>query len=418
MPERPPEVELTPQDVERLRRVRVSKDGNVKMESEVVLEEATNRRLRYNALLDWNRKQLETAQALIDGSERAFQLDMRQTAESQAASDAGWEKYAGGKGQTALNKVKALADLERRREIARRNEEVALTIKNEERLADLWQAEAERQARINKEAARKAQRLADESRARSEAARIAFEKGIEALKAKEAVKSEITRKLVSDALSSNAPLIAPGLLMVDIDRLPIAIERNVVVTDTVNKPNVTTRQSVVYLRNWAGFEAQTQAFQQSFFHYLHSDQAGRGMAIAGEAFRGPMAAQQGINLVNSRLWVTEGGARLLKEYRNADKAAGRDLVTYKVYSATGMLVKQTQDSVDALRAIEEIERERMLRMTKPSPLTAAGVGEAMTTLTEAASMNPPEPRRTTVPLKKQRLERIRGIENYLPRDNR
>jgi hypothetical protein len=166
-----------------------------------------------------------------------------------------------------------------------------------------------------------------------------------------------------------------------------------------------------------GFESQTQGHQQAFFNYLFADQIGKGKAIATEAFRGPMAAQQGINLLNSRLWVAENsGARLLREYRNADKAAGKDIITYKVYGANGMLIKQSNDAQDAVEAIENLERRFINTLKGPTvPVTEDNMGKYLNQITTAYMTEPASARpKGGVNLKEAEAMQIEGLERYLP----
>lgn len=169
----------------------------------------------------------------------------------------------------------------------------------------------------------------------------------------------------------------------------------------------------------AGYDAQTQAFQQAFFHYLHGEGIGKGQARAGEAFRGPMAAQQGINLLTSQIWVAENsGGRLLREYKKADSAAGKDIVTYKVYGANGMIIKQTNDASDAVEAVQNLERRFMASFRPPlGPLTATPekAGAAANALTAAYMMPPASNRpRGNINFKEGEMTKIPGVERYLP----
>jgi len=367
--------EMTPDEVARTRELRVDANGNITRVPMKVVEEQTRLRQRFEALLKQRQQQVRDTQTALDRQQRIF--------------------------------------------IAEQNRRYADIVASEERFAAQARRRAQQEAQRDAKAAAEAQREADRAQARADAARIAFEKGIEAQRAKETVKREQTAKLLDLALSSSQPLISPGLLLVDIDRMPIAVERKPVVTDTVSTPSVTTRSNIVYLRNWSGFEAQTQAFQQAFFNYLHGAEIGKGKAIATQAFQGPMAAQQGINLINSRMWVAENsGARLLREYKNADKAAGRDIVTYKVYGANGTMIKTTNDAQDAVEAIENLERrfQSTLGIGVRKKLDAIGIGEAAASLVEGIESEPATQRRRpgNVSLQEQRTMRIPGVERYLP----
>ena len=371
LPETP---EMTPEEIAKTRELRVDATGNITRVPMKVVEEQTRLRQRFEALLKQRQQQVKDTATALDRQQRIF--------------------------------------------IAEQNRRYADIVASEERFAAEHRRRAQQEAQRDARAAAQAQRLADQAQARADAARIAFEKGIETQRAKETVKRDKTAKLLDLALSGNQPLIAPGLLLVDIDRLPIAIERKPVVTDTVGTPSVTTRSSIVYLKNWSGFESQTQAFQQAFFNYLHGAEIGKGQAIATQAFQGPMQAQQGINLINSRMWVAENsGARLLREYKNADKAAGRDIVTYKVYGANGAMIKTTNDAQDAVEAIENLER-RFISTLGPARknLDAIGIGEAATSIVEGLGSEPATARRRpgNVSLQEQRTMRIPGVERYLP----
>jgi hypothetical protein len=180
---------------------------------------------------------------------------------------------------------------------------------------------AERDAR---EAAR-LQKEADQAQARADALRINFERGMDSARAAADIKRVETNKLIEVALSSEQPLIAPGLLLVDPARLTVQPFRMALATDTVRTPSVTTRTGILYLKNLAGFEGQTQGHQQAFFNYLFAEQIGKGKAIAAEAFRGPMSAQQGINLLNSRVWVAEPSEVLTLFLRPMNSATPKKL---------------------------------------------------------------------------------------------
>lgn len=367
--------EMTPEEIAKTRELRVDATGKITRVPMKVVEEQTRLRQRFEALLKQRQQEVRDTAKALDRQQRIF--------------------------------------------IAEQNRRYADIVASEERFAAEARRRAQQEAQRDAKAAAEAQREADKAQARADAARIAFEKGIEAQRAKETVKRQQTAKLIDLALSGNQPLIAPGLLLVDIDRLPIAIERKPVVTDTVNTPSVTTRSNIVYLKNWSGFEAQTQAFQQAFFNYLHGAEIGKGKAIATQAFQGPMQAQQGINLINSRMWVAENsGARLLREYKNADKAAGRDIVTYKVYAANGAMIKTTNDAQDAVEAIENLERrfQSTLGIGVRKNLDAAGIGEAAASIVEGLGSEPATARRRpgNVNLQEQRTMRIPGVERYLP----
>lgn len=125
-----------------------------------------------------------------------------------------------------------------------------------------------------------------------------------------------------------------------------------------------------------------------------------------------MAAQQGINLINSRMWIAEkSGGRLLREYRNADKAAGRDIVTYKVYGANGMLIKQTNDAADAVEAIDNLERRFIdsagIGVRKPDALEAAGL--MLDAYTTKPATGRPKPK---VQVTEENTMRIQNLERY------
>jgi len=311
------------------------------------------------------------------------------------------------------------AEREQRQFIAEQNRARALEVQSEEQFAAQYRRRAQEEARRDARAAAEAQREADRAQARADALKLQFERGYEAARATADDKRAKTNQLIELALSSNQPLIAPGLLLVDANRMPIETVRTAVATDTVSTPSVTTRSNVIYLKNLTGYESQTQAFQQAFCHYLHGEGVGKGKAIAGEAFRGPMAAQQGINLMTSQIWVAENsGGRLLREYKKADKAAGKDIVTYKVYGSNGMVIKQTNDASDAIEAIQNLERRFIASFRPPlGPLTAnpERAGAAANALTAAYMMPPASVRpRGGINLKEGDMTKIPGVERYLP----
>jgi len=326
---------MTPEEIAATKEFRVGPDGKITRITEPERTEAERWRLRYKAILEKRKAEARDKQQTLNENEK--------------------------KRRAMVNQVR---------------EKAAAEIEAIEQRAAYWRSEAQKKAKADAKAAREAQIEADKLQAQADARRIAFERAYETARGVADVKGSETNRLIDLALSSNQPLIAPGLILVDPGRLTVQPFRMAVATDTAVTPSATTRTGILYLRNVAGFESNTLAFQQAFANYLFADNIGRGKAIAGEAFRGPMAAQQGINLINSRMWVAEkSGGRLLREYKNANSAAGKDIVTYKVYGANGMLIKQTNDAADAIEAMENLERRFLntagVGVLKVSPLEAA-----------------------------------------------
>ena len=368
-----------------------------------------------------------TKQFRVEADGRVVRVTERQLSDSQRFD----QRY-----QAVLKQIEAeqknaaraatAAERERKLFIAEQNRNRALEVASEERFAAAARRKAQEEATRDARAAAQAQKLADQAQARADALKLQFERAYQAAETRATDKRVETNRLIQLALDSDQPLIAPGILMVDQARLPIKAERTVVVTDTVNKPSVTTRTNIVYLKNMAGFESQTQAFQKAFFNYMNADQISRGQAIAGEAFQGPMAAQQGINLLNTKIWVAENsGGRLLREYKKADRASNTatrlaDITTYKVYGANGMLIKQTNDASDAIEAIETLERRFISTFKAPlGPLTAEGVGASMNAFATAYN-TPPANRKSSAgaAFKEQQMGQIPGINKYLPMEPR
>lgn len=364
---------LPPEEVARIREFRVAPDGTITRVTEKQKSEYDRWRQRYEAII---KKRQQEAKATATAAER-----------------------------------------ERRIFFAEQNRRAQIEIDSEEQFAAQSRKRAQEiAARDAKEAAR-LQKEADQAQARADALRLNFERGMESARAAADIKRVETNRLIEVALSSEQPLIAPGLLLVDANRLTVQPVRMAVATDTVRTPSVTTRTGVLYLKNLAGFEGQTQGHQQAFFNYLFAEQIGRGKAIATEAFRGPMAAQQGINLLNSRVWVAENsGARLVRLFKNADKAAGKDLVTYKVYGANGMLIKQANDAQDAVEAIQNLENRFIQNLKGPMrPVTNDNMGGFMNQLATAYMSEPATGRpKTNVPVLEQKATQIQGFERYLP----
>lgn len=363
-----------------------------------------------------------TKQFRVEADGRVIRVTERQLSESQRFE----QRYQAILKQIAeeqKNAARAVTAAERERKlfIAEQNRARALEVASEERFAADYRKKAQEQATRDARAAAQAQRLADQAQARADALKLQFERAYQAAETRATDKRLETNRLIELSLSSNQPLIAPGILMVDQARLPIEAVRTAVATDTVNKPSVTTRTNILYLKNMAGFESQTKAFQQAFFNYQYAEQIGRGQAIAGEAFRGPMAAQQGINTLNTRVWVAENsGGRLLREYKKADAAAGKDIITYKVYGANGQIIKQTNDAQDAIDAIQTLENRFMSTFKAPlGPLSPEGVGASMNALATAYN-TPPANRKSSAgaALKEQKMEQMPGLDKYLPMEFR
>ena len=364
---------MTPEEIAATREFRVGTDGNIVRVTERQKSEYDRWRQRYDAIV---KQRQQEAKATATAAER-----------------------------------------ERRIFFAEQNRRAQVEIDSEEQFAAQSRRRAQQLAQQDAKAAADAQKAADQAQARADALRLNFERGYGAARAAADIKRVETNKLIEQALSSEQPLIAPGLLLVDANRLTVQPFRMAVATDTVRAPSVTTRTGVLYLKNMAGFEGQTQAHQQAFFNYLFAEQIGKGQAIAAEAFRGPMSAQQGINLLNSRLWVAENsGARLLREYKNADKAAGKDIVTYKVYGANGMLINQTNDAQDAVEAIDNLERRFINTLKGPTPpVSENNMGKYLNQITTAYLTEPASARpKGGVNLKETESMQIQGFERYLP----
>lgn len=364
---------MTPEEIAATREFRVGPDGKITRITQEVKSEYDRWRQRYDAII------------------KKRQQEAKETATA--------------------------AERERRIFFAEQNRRAKAEIDSEEKFAAQSRKRAQQMAERDAKEATRLQKEADQAQARADALRLNFERGMDTARAAADIKRVETNKLIEQALSSSQPLIAPGLLLVDANRLTVQPSRTVVVTDTVRTPSVTTRTNVLYLKNMVGFETQTQGHQQAFFNYLFAEDIGKGKVIASEAFRGPMAAQQGINLLNSRLWVAENsGARLLREYRNADKAAGKDIITYKVYGANGMLIKQSNDAQDAVEAIENLERRFINTLKGPTvPVTESNMGGYLNQLTTAYLTEPASARpKGGVNLKETEAMQIEGLERYLP----
>lgn len=364
---------LPPEEVARIREFRVAPDGTITRVTEKVKSEYDRWRQRYEAIIKKRQQEAKDSATAAERERRIFFAEQNRRAQIEIDSE---EQFAA--------------------QSRKRAQEIA--------------------ARDAKEAAR-LQKEADQAQARADALRLNFERGMDAARAAADIKRVETNRLIEVALSSEQPMIAPGLLLVESNRLTVQPVRMAVATDTVRTPSVTTRTGIVYLKNLAGFEGQTQGHQQAFFNYLFAEQIGRGKAIATEAFRGPMAAQQGINLLNSRVWVAQNsGARLVRLYKNADKAAGKDLVTYKVYGANGMLIKQANDAQDAVEAIESLERRFINTIKQPlGPLQPEAIGEAMNQITTGYLTQPASGRpRGNIPEKESQMMQVEGFQRYLP----
>lgn len=375
--EAPEAAYLPPEEVARIREFRVAPDGTITRVTEKQKSEYDRWRQRYEAIIKKRQQEAKAAATAAERERRIFFAEQNRRAQVEIDSE---EQFAA--------------------QSRKRAQEIA--------------------ARDAKEAAR-LQKEADQAQARADALRLNFERGMESARAAADIKRVETNKLIEVALSSEQPMIAPGLLLVDANRLTVQPVRMAVATDTVRKPSVTTRTGILYLKNLAGFEGQTQGHQQAFFNYLFAEQIGKGKAIATEAFRGPMAAQQGINLLNSRIWVAENsGARLVRLYKNADKAAGKDIVTYKVYGANGMLIKQANDAQDAVEAIQNLENRFISSLKGPMPpVSDENIGGYMNQLTTAYLTEPASARpKGNIPTQESKAMQIQGFERYLPAKKR
>jgi hypothetical protein len=100
------------------------------------------------------------------------------------------------------------------------------------------------------------------------------------------------------------------------------------------------------------------AKQQSKFEGAFPDRS-RANPIAGRAYEGPMKAQGILNDIESKIWVTDGGVRLVREFKKVT-AAEKGGLQYRVYGANGMQVYIGSNADDAREAGEKLDRQLRL----------------------------------------------------------
>lgn len=361
-----PEVpELTAEEVAKIRSVRVTEKGQVNVipQQEISSNASANR--RYQEMLNWHDEQVRQQELL----NKKLTKEEREREKQRKAQETTQKRY-----ETERQRLEAMAE----REYDRRQQFI-----EDERAAI---AKAEQQAARKHQAAvdaanKAAQRLADKEMAIVNARKARLTAEIDAFRRKVELRDTERAKMVTDILDSNEPVIAPGVALAGpgvfgtagIERTPLMISRGAATPSgpvLTAEPVVTERtvsRNILYLSNKYSFWGQLKDWNATQFQRYYGEAMNAKKDIMFQAFMGPMEAQQGINLINSRLWESQSGNRLFVEYKAADKAAGKDIRTYKVYGVNGNMVMTTNNAKDAVEAMENLERRFSVLSTYGAP---------------------------------------------------
>jgi hypothetical protein len=265
--------------------------------------------------------------------------------------------------------------------------------------------EAQRLATIDAKAAKAAQKAAERFDAIITARQRALHSTVESVLNRQskdkAIRNAGMEKLCDEFFASNEPTVAPGLLRISSDQLLTTLHRvaydpatGIAISPYTGVPLVgmpakpgTFSQPIltsVYTAadrpypllpsgdlpysgpEWQKAIAETviwrqqrQAQQQSAFEAAFPNRSEANAKI-GYATEGPVKAQGIINDLQSKIWETDGGIRLVREYRKAD-AASKGGLQYRVFGANGM---QIYNGTSAEAAREAGERLDILMRTR------------------------------------------------------
>jgi hypothetical protein len=366
-------------------------------EDPAVIEEE-RKRIQGQRILARLEQRRQDAKNLEAARQRELLKEQGGDIRDQAASDAGWEQYAQGHDQRQQKQAKEEARRIARMESAVREAEEALIRFEVERKRQIERA-AEAQRKADAKAAREAQLAAEKLdaiiTARQRALAEAQQRILDGNTKNDAARATGVQKLVDEFFASNEPAISPGLLRISMDEFGSRLTRLAydpgtgiayspytgaqMDTTLPNKPGIFQKPIISSRFNITGntFPAdlpknatpdQTQAWlaQHEVWKRVNTAEAnnafnlqyagrGRGNDIAGRAYAGPMKAQGVLNAVERRIWESEGGLRLVREFTKANEKGFGSTVFYKVYGANGVMIYNGNNSVDALEAANKFK---------------------------------------------------------------
>jgi hypothetical protein len=370
-------------------------------EDPAVIEEERKRiqGQRILARIEQRRQDAKNAEA---ARQRELLKEQGEDIRGQAASDAGWEQYAQGhdkrQQKQARDEARRLGKIEKalleaEKDIA--NQEAARA----EQIRKLYEAQRKADAKAAKEAQIAAEKLDAIITARQRALAEASQRVLEGRTQSEAARATGMQKLVDEFFASNEPAISPGLLRISMDEFgsrltqlaydpgtgiayspytgapmdttlpskpgifqkPILSSRFKMtpIESPFNLPKTTTPQE--WLAKHEVWKRVQTAEATSAFNLQYAGR-GRGNDIAGRAYAGPMKGQGILNAVERRIWETEGGVRLVREFSKADEKGFGSSTKYKVYGANGVMIYNGNNSIDALEAADKFKAASKLQV--------------------------------------------------------
>ena len=395
---------LSKEELVALRRERDEVLAAVRQEDPAVIEEE-RKRITGERIKQKIADRLNQNEAVSNA--RGKQLTAETAAESalQGKSDEGWAMYAAGHAEREAKKLKIFTK-EQNAKIREIWEAEDNAIKLVEKQRSDAIKEAQRLATIDAKAAQAAQKAAERFDAIITARQRALHSTVESVLNRQskdkAIRNAGMEKLCDEFFASNEPTVAPGLLRISSDQLLTTLHRvaydpatGIAISPytgvplvgmpakpgTFSKPILTSvytaadrpypllpspdlpysgpewQKAIAETVIW---KQQRQAQQQSAFEaaFPNRSQANAKISYATE---GPVKAQGIINDLQSKIWETEGGIRLVREYRKADAASKGGGLQYRVFGANGM---QVYNGTSAEAAREAGERLDMLMRTR------------------------------------------------------
>ena len=364
-------------------------------EDPAVIEEERKRiqGQRILARLEQRRQDAKNLEAI---RQRELLKEQGEDIRGQAASDAGWEQYA--KGHDKRQQKQARDEARRLARIENVLLDAELDIANQEaaraeEIRKFYDAQRKADAKAAKEAQLAAEKLDAIITARQRALAEASQRVLEGRTESAAARATGVQKLVDEFFASNEPAISPGLLRISMDEFGPRLTRLAYDPGTgiayspytgapmdttlptkpgiFQKPILSSRFSMTESTYPASLPKdatpdQRKAWLDQVQVWRRVDTAeannafnlqyagrGRGNEIAGRAYAGPMKGQGILNAVERRIWETEGGLRLVREFTKANEKGFGSTVFYKVYGANGVMIYNGNNSVDALEAAQK-----------------------------------------------------------------
>lgn len=394
----------TPQERGAMNRERDAILAARRDEDPAVIEEE-RKRIQGQRILARLEQRRQDARNLEVARSRELTAEQASQVRDQNASDAGWEQYAQGHDQRQQKQAAEEARKIRKMESAIREAEEALIRFEVDRKRQIERA-AEAQRKADARAAREAQLAAEKLdaiiTARQRALAEATQRILDSNTKTDAARSAGMQKLVDEFFASNEPAISPGLLRISMDDFGPRLTQlaydpgtgtayspytgAAIDTTLTNRPgifqkpilssrfnvvenkfpaalpkNATSDQTKAWLAQVDVWRRVDTAEANAAFNLKYADR-GAGNDIAGRAYAGPMKAQGILNAIERRIWETEGGVRLVREFKKAnDKGFGAS-TTYRVYGANGVVVYNGNNSIDALEAAEKFKAASRLEV--------------------------------------------------------